>query len=147
MTNKSLLKKSFFFFSFSWLLFQEIQLMIHNFKHSSLSDSQYENIWHMLVLLLLLLLGFWFYFSCGKWIHQDRQTPWSSSQSPSPLFLANPKLLSMVSSWPWHVLLGEEECSAGSRLCLTHWPRALLKPPLSSSPLLPDPTPAPSIFV
>lgn len=102
---------------------------------------QNENIWHILV--LLLLLGFWSYFGCGKWIHQDRQTPWSSPSSPSPLLLTNPKLLSMVSSWPWRVLLGEEECWLSALTCtpskslawppplhclLLSWPQTL--PPL-----------------
>lgn len=67
------------------------------------------------------------------------------SSSPSTLLLTNPKLLSMVSSWPWlwRVLLGEEECSAGSRLWLAHRPRALLNSPPPYSLLLPWPNPCP----
>lgn len=91
MTNKSCLKISLFFISFFWVLFREMQLMIHDFKTLtprppapaplSLLHLQHENIWHILV--LLLLLGFWSYFGRGKWIHLDRQNPWSSPPSPS----------------------------------------------------------------
>lgn len=94
------------------------------------------DIWHILV---LLLLGFWSDFACGKRIHQDRQAPWSPPSSPPP-----PSLSLTPNSCQWFpagrgvaVSLGEEERSAASRLSVVHRPKRIqkkLKLPSSSRP-------------
>lgn len=123
--------------------------MIHDFQTplalSFRSLSQHENIWrrYMTHTCSSPPLVFWSYFGCGKRIHRDRQAPWSPPPSPSPLLLTNPKLLSMVSSWPWRGV------SPGRGGALS-WLQALTCTPSKNPPAplySPDPTPPPSLFV
>lgn len=147
MTNASYLDY-FFSLSISSGLFREAQLMIHDFwTLLSLSPSIkiYDtDIWRILV---FLLLGFWSYFGCKEWIHQDRQAPWSFLSSPSPFLLTNPKLLSMVSSWPWRGgSPGRGEALTWLQAPTRTTSKSIAQPPFYS-PLLHCPNPTPSVFV